>query len=389
MAAKVTFFPVDNGDMTLIRLADSDATCLLVDCRIRAAADDPDDSTHNVGKSLRDRLKIDSYGRPYVDAMLLSHPDEDHCLGLRKHFWLDSLSDYADDKKPAGEKRIVIRQIWSSPMVFRRASKNHTLCDDAKAFQKEVKRRIQENKDNGFIVADGDKILIMGEDKDGKTDDLSSILIKRGKTFSGINGKATGYLTSLLIGPFGKNDDEDTEEKLTKNDSSVILNLEIKSSEYGSATSKFLMGGDAGVAIWERVWNMYDVADLEYDLLLAPHHCSWRTLSYDSWSENGENAKVSSDARSALAQAKDGAFIVSSSKPIEDDENDPPCIRAKREYKTIVGSSGIFKCTGEEPTKAKPTPLEYEGTARGFKMAVVAAAAISMTSCTPPKVGCR
>ena len=132
MVAKITFFPVDNGDMTLLRLADSKATSLLIDCKIRSAADDSDDETRDVAKDLRNKLKTDNKGRPFVDAMLLSHPDEDHCLGLEKHFWLGSLSDYPDDNKPENEKRISFCQIWSSPMVFRRASKDHPLCSDAK-----------------------------------------------------------------------------------------------------------------------------------------------------------------------------------------------------------------------------------------------------------------
>ena len=74
MTAKITFFPVDNGDMTLLRLADSNATSLLIDCKIRSSADDPEDSTPDVAKALRDRLKSDSNNRPYVDAMLLSPP---------------------------------------------------------------------------------------------------------------------------------------------------------------------------------------------------------------------------------------------------------------------------------------------------------------------------
>lgn len=388
MTAKVTFFPVDNGDMTLIRLADPERTTLLVDCKIRACADDSEDEAPDVAKALRDRLKKDENGRPFVDAMLLSHPDEDHCLGLRKHFWLGPLSDYADDEKPQSEKRIVIRQIWSSPMVFRRGSKNHVLCDDAKAFKKEAKRRVEVNEGRDFTVGDGDKILIMGEDENGKTDKLTPILIKRGEKFSGVNGKASTYLTATLLAPFGKGDDA-MEEELTKNNSSVIVNLEIKSSEFGNYTSKVLLGGDAEVNIWERVWDEYEPSELEYDLLLAPHHCSWHTLSHDSWSMMGETAKVSPKARSALSQARPNAFIVSSSKPIMDDEIDPPCIRAKREYKSIIGQTGIFKCTGEEPRKAKPEPLEYETTSSGFKLAVVASAAFSMTSSTPPKVGCN
>jgi len=387
MVAKITFFPIDNGDMTLLRLADSDTTSLLIDCNIRSAADDSEDETRDVAKDLRSRLKTDSNGRPFVDAMLLSHPDEDHCLGLEKHFWLGPLSEYADDNKPKNEKRIVIRQLWSSPMVFRRASKNHSLCSDAKTFNKEAKRRIKVNKDNEFSVSDGDRILIMGEDENGKTDDLTPILIKSGEEFSGINGKASGFLTSLLLAPFSKQDEE-TEEKLSKNESSVIINFEIKNSAFSTNISKFLTGGDAGVEIWERISDEYLPADTEYDLLLAPHHCSWRSLSHDSWSEKGEDAVVSKKAKKALEQAKDGAIIISSSKPIADDDSDPPCIRAKREYRSILmGASGIFKCTGEEPSKNNPAPLEIETTGKGFKLAATISAAASVTSVTPPRAG--
>jgi len=387
MAAKTTFFPVDNGDMTLIRLADSNASSLLIDCKIRASADDPNDLTPDVGKALRDRLQTDANNRPFVDAMLLSHPDEDHCLGLKNNFWLGALSDYPDDNKPQDDKRIVICQIWSSAMVFRRASKNHLLCDDAKAFNKEAKRRIEVNKNNNFSVGEGDRILIMGEDEDGKTDDLTPILVKAGEEFTGVNQEASAYLSSLLIAPIGKQDEE-AESQLSKNDSSVIISFRIKSSEYGTGVSRFLGGGDAGVEIWERISDEYSTEDMEYDLLLAPHHCSWRTLSHDSWSENGENAQVSLKAKNALGQAKYGAIIVSSSKPVVDDENDPPCIRAKREYRSILGSSGIFKCTGEEPTKTKPAPLEFEASLRGgFKLLVAVSAAVSVASCSPPRAG--
>ncbi|MEI9605510.1 hypothetical protein V5053_25130 [Enterobacter hormaechei] len=45
MAAKVTFFQVGNGDMTLVRLADTQGTSILTDVHIRSAADDPKDDT--------------------------------------------------------------------------------------------------------------------------------------------------------------------------------------------------------------------------------------------------------------------------------------------------------------------------------------------------------
>ncbi|ABM18351.1 hypothetical protein [Marinobacter nauticus] len=386
MNSKITFFPVDNGDMTLLQLADDRQTCLLIDCRIRRSADDPSDTTPDVAYELRKRIKNDARGRPFVDAMLLSHPDEDHCLGLRAHFWLGPVEDYPDDDKGQSQKKIIIRELWSSPMVFRRASKKLTLCDDAKAFAKEARRRVQANRDCGFIVPDGDKILILGQDKSGKTDGLERILVRQGEVIRGINGIGSNLLESRLLAPF-REQEEDVEEELSKNDSSVVINFSIKESSSGLYSSRFLVGGDSGVCIWERLWREYTKDDLQYDLLLAPHHCSWRSLSHDSWSENGNDAEVSEDARSALAQANENAFIVSSSKPVIDDDNDPPCIRAKREYKSILGSDGIFKCTGEEPIRGKPQPLEFKAARSGFSKVIAAAATVSVASSAPPRAG--
>ncbi|CPH57105.1 Uncharacterised protein [Burkholderia pseudomallei] len=368
MAATLTFFPVGTGDMTLVQLAD-DST-LLIDLHIRAVADDEDDDTPDVAKDLRSRLKRDKKGRPYVDAALLSHPDKDHCTGLEKHFHLGPLSDYADDDKPDAEKRIVIREMWSSALVFRRANKKagFTLCPDAKAWATEARRRIAVNREKKFIgVGEGDRILVMGEDENGKTDDLGSILIKVDEFFSRINGQTTEFFNAQLLGPLPKGDDAE-EETLSKNDSSVVLNLQIAASRTVLDGCKFLTGGDAEVAIWERMWAKHKKtpATFEYDVLQTPHHCSWHTLSYDSWSDKRTDGVVSADAKSALSQARDGAFIVASSDPIKDDDNDPPCIGAKWEYEKIVKRvSGSFLCTGEHPDEKSPKSLVLTITADG------------------------
>src|SRR4029077_788886 len=125
MSTTISFFSVDNGDMTLIKLGDAAETTVLIDCNIREAADDQEDDTLDVAADLRKRLKRDKKGRPYVDAFLLSHPDQDHCRGLERHFYLGAPGDYPDDKKADSEKRILIREFWSSPIIFRRASKEH------------------------------------------------------------------------------------------------------------------------------------------------------------------------------------------------------------------------------------------------------------------------
>lgn len=389
MPTTITFFPVGNGDMTLIKFGDLDATTLLIDINIRQDADDPEKDMRDVAKDLRERLKKDENGRPYVDAFLLSHPDQDHCRGLTRHFYLGSLDQYPDDKKDDKDKKIVIREMWSSPIVFRRASKTHTLSDDAKAFNMEARRRVQLNRDRNFAVGNGDRIQIMGEDIDGKTDDLTSIVRKVDTRFSTINGKSSAFFSAFLLAPLDAQDDD--EECLVKNQSSVILNITLAADTQTPDGAKFLTGGDAEVFIWNRQWQRHKAeADvLEYDIMQAPHHCSWRSLSEDSWSTLRERARLDADARSALSQTRDGAVIVTSSKPIKDDDSDPPCIRAKREYVAIVDEvNGEFYCTGEYPSEKSVEPLVFTVTAQGVqppskKEAGSKAAAVITSARTP------
>jgi hypothetical protein len=205
----------------------------------------------------------------------------------------------------------------------------------------------------------GDRILVLGKDVEGKTDGLGPMLVQIDETITRICGVPDGTFSALLLGPLPPSDDEEEEDTLAKNRSSVILRTKI-GADGNSDACRYLSGGDAEVAIWERQWGRHknNTDNLTYDILLAPHHCSWHTLSYDSWSDLKEKAKVSKDARRALSQTRTEATIVASSKPIEDDDDDPPCIRAKREYKDIVQDvDGEFMCVMEQDTD---DPLLFE-----------------------------
>lgn len=369
MTAALTFFPVENGDMTLVTF--DNGQTLLIDINVRQAADDDEDDTPDVMADLRSRLGRDSLGRLYVDGFLLSHPDMDHIRGLETHFHLGPPDEWS--KK---DNKILIREMWSSPIVFRRAGRDHVLGSDAKAWAQEARRRVALFRKIGAAVGEGDRIQIMGEDENGKTDDILAIVVKTDNLVTSLNGSVSGAFTARLLAPLPTGKDEKVEEVLAKNRSSVILRLSIRG---GGILDKcrFLTGGDAGVAIWERIWDAHGKTHLDwltYDILQTPHHCSWRSLSYDSYSELGEKAKVNESARSALGQTRKGAVIVASSKVIDANDADPPSDRAKREYISILGDKDRFICVADI-WNAEQRALEYEIRADGIIKKVKNAAA--------------
>lgn len=349
--AKIEFFPVGNGDMTLITTATG--RHILIDLNIRAAADGPGDPVPEVGSALRKRLRKLAPGRPYVDALLVSHPDEDHCAGLEKHFYLGPPNRLAT----ARPGQIFIRELWSSPMMLRHNSSRWPLSADADAFGHEARRRVRRFRDWGGAVGHGNRILLLGEDDDGETDDLGSIVKPIDQSFSTIGGENDRSLSVLVLGPL-PGASKEADPGLAKNNSSTVLLLSLFApGRPRTMPCQFLTGGDAGVEIWERFWNKHwrRSDSLAYDVLLVPHHCSWHSLSHESWSGSGGRAKPSRDAVTALSRTKEGATIIASSDPIKSSDSDPPCIGAKRIYDAIANrAGGKFLCVGEEPTERRP-----------------------------------
>ncbi|WP_299507198.1 metallohydrolase [uncultured Roseobacter sp.] len=373
MTVETYHFKVANGDMSLMKT--NSGRFILIDINIGTSADDENEDAPNVGAQLRDALDRDSDGRLFVDAFMLTHPDMDHCSGLENHFHLGKIEDWS-----AEDDKIVIREMWSSPIVFKRASSANKLCADAKAWATEARRRVEMFRQDE-VIGDGSRILILSEDANGKTDDLADILIKTGETISVICGETDDSFEAILLAPLPITDDEDEEELLSKNNSSVITQFTLAIDGTENA-AQYLFGGDAEVAIWEKIWAEYSETPkvLAYDVLIAPHHCSWRSLSHDSWSKKGKGAVVSDDARSALSQANVGAIILASSKSVVDDDNDPPCIRAKDEYEDILSAADIngeFRCLQDENGDK---PVQMEITKDGPKVVALKVAAVISSS---------
>ncbi|YAA65632.1 hypothetical protein ACH5Y9_07110 [Methylomonas sp. BW4-1] len=232
----------------------------------------------------------------------------------------------------------------------------------------------------------GDRIRIIGKDENGKTDGLEAILTEVDKTFTKINERETQMIEVYVLGPLQAKDVED-EDRLSKNHSSVILQFKIAARPYGSKTNLFLCGGDAEVAIWRELWRKHQNAPhcLSYDILLTPHHCSWHTLSEDSWSRS-KNPKVDEEAKSALSQAEPHATLVASSNVIKDDDIDPPCWGAKKQYENIASNvDGEFVCTGTKDQEVIEIALTPEGPQKSPKRASNITLGAGIISSAKPK----
>ncbi len=382
MTAKVTFFRVDNGDMTLVET--NGGHRILVDTNIRDDADDPDGKHPDVAAQLRKRLKRDNQGRYYVDAFVLSHPDQDHCNGLCDHFHLGPPADF-----PKNSDKILIREMWSSERVISRAErlKDRPLCNDAKAFVKEYRRRIDLAR-AGKSVGTGDRALRIGDLDQTDSASLRAVSFGVDDVIKTVNGEEDSWLECRVRGPLQKGANEAEEDLIAKNRSSVILQIALAAGHNTEAVV-FLTGGDAEVEIWKRLWQRHKATPtkLEYDILQTPHHCSWHSLSADSIGDLGDKAKVDPDARSALGQARKGAFIVASSKPIKDDDDDPPSHRAKKEYEGLAESAGgAFLCVTEHNGEKSEEPVEFEVATSGAVL-VKGTAAIAGLLTSPGAVG--
>lgn len=342
--------------MTLLKIASNNTFfTVLVDMNIRVSASSDEDRCDALSE-LHNRLEKDGNNRPYVDVLLVTHPDDDHIHGFQKHFHQGDPHSYTESKK-GDKQKIIAQEIWSSPLIFRRKSKNHKLSEDASTFDTEARRRVKLYRETKTIGTAGNRIRIIGDDENNANDDIPEIVYLTDSVITKLNEVSIKEMAVTVLGPLPDTEFDDSTDH-DKNRSSVIMRWAIASHGMTVPTNHLLLGGDAGVKVWEKLWERYanDTEILEYDLLIAPHHCSWHTLSHDSFS-NSKNPKVSPNAKRALSQAKQGGVIISSSNEIKDDDTDPPNHKAMKEYEGIASSvCGSFECLEDNKPNKKKAP---------------------------------
>ncbi len=318
------FWPVGCGDATTVVIAEG--SILQIDINDMVSAEDPDNERMEVVDELVKSLPKRN-DRPYLACFALTHPDLDHIRGFA-----DLL------------KRVHIGEIWFTPRVFWEYTKD--LSDDAQAFKKEAKRRVKVTIDaKGAEIKSGDRVRIIGYDELLKKDDYIGfpphLLTTPGHSVTTLDGKALALsFEAFFHAPF--KDDSAGE----RNETSLAMRVELRNGE-AKASGLFL--GDLShptlMRIFEETHKHDNESNIEWDVLLAPHHCSKKVMYQD---QDGREILQQDILDEFTNSQRDGGWIVASSPPFPQHNNpgdNPPHLKARARYEEIA--FGGFKCTGE------------------------------------------
>lgn len=339
--AGFTFWPIGTGDSSTVKV--DEETYFQIDIRHMGKAENENDPAYPIIDYLEEILPKKS-GKPYLSTFALTHPDEDHCQGFKELL-----------------KRVTIGELWLSPRTFREYKKD--LCDDAQAFQKEATRRVKETIKAGGDPGAGNRIRIIGFDYllkeqtyKGFPSDFFSI---PGHAITLLDGKNyEGEFCAFIHAPFLDDSYGD------RNDCSLAFQVTLTN---GECAGKALYLGDLTYPILKRIFTVSDAENLEWNILLTPHHCS-KSAMY--WKDEGkEEESLKSDVLTLMQKhALDTGYIIASSMPIpvtNKPGDNPPHVKAKREYLKIVPDE--FLCTHEHPNEANPVPIVFAVKKTGFE----------------------
>lgn len=326
------FWPVGCGDTTTIVVSESEV--MQIDLNDKVMAEDDDNEHIPLVDELVAKLPQRN-GKPYLSCFVLTHPDQDHCRGFA-----DLL------------KRVVIGELWHSPHIFREYEDEEVLCDDAEAFRKEAHRRSTKTIQAGGDPGAGHRVRVIGYSSLFQPGEKYHSLPEQFRTRPGsaivmLDGvDASDRFHSFIHGPFKEGEAD------ARNETSVTMRVTVGSAAhpmYG------LFLGDVSYPTLMQTFEQTHAHDndamLNWNVLLAPHHCSKKVMYEDD--------VLQQDAMDELNKPQlDVGYIIASSPefPASNSPGDnPPHVKARNRYEEIVNTD--FFCTGEYSTPDNLRPI--------------------------------
>jgi hypothetical protein len=355
MNSFITFYPVGNGDTILLKF--DDKTTIQLDCKIRKSSQSDKNKDVDVKKELLKDLEKRN-GNSIVDVFVLTHADEDHCLGFENNYYIGDPDKYSQQNKDNEE--IIVGELWVTSMIF-----TYSHCADALAIRREViRRKALYDTDSELRFKEGNRLFIIGYNGLQKLDKIPHYYPSN--KITRFNNKVQTKIEAFLHAPF-KDDLITAKAEKDRNSASIVLQFrffeDINKTKFNA---RIVLGGDSDHYIWEKIIEISESNNnedaLHWNLFLSPHHCSW-TYFNDTPQENNSVAKDYS--LNFIDYKLSNAKIIASSKEIIDNTDNPPHFRAKKEYVDKVGANNLI-CLATYPSKDEPLPLQFEITKEGL-----------------------
>lgn len=353
---KLTFHNLGNADCTRIDLANGRK--VLVDYANMRCADDPADKRVDLPQALRHDLRLAR--RNDYDVVVFTHLDNDHICGATDFF------HFEHDAALQSNGRVQMQEMWVPAAVLL----EDDLDGDALTIHKEAWYRIRAGR--GIRVFSSPGLLTAALARRGiNAAHVQPLLVNAGETVPGFSLEADG-VEFFAHSPFATRTDRN--ELVNRNADSIAFQATFLD---GGRTTRALFFADithdviadiVGVTEFHgrRDSTRYD--RLRWNVVKVAHHSSYTAVGPDK----GDTKTVPNPNVERLLEGADpygipyggaehsGALIVSTSKPIptNDDDPQPPHRQAAAYYRDAAGThSGAFKVTMEHPSASRPQPL--------------------------------
>jgi hypothetical protein len=339
------------GDSVLLE-AHSKVVLTDIHYRKTRAQDDADGDVPDFAPDIRKACS-----NHHLDVFVSTHPDKDHVLGFCEVFHCGDPSLWDSDPDD-GDPKIIVDEIWCTPYGV---APNYT-TDQSKPLMDEIARR---ERLQGTAAGDraGNRLKVM----DTGSHSTGSI--------------ADGFDWRLLAPSPSEAEVDEAPEGCPPNSSnktSLVIQWSIKRL-WG--TNRILLCGDATVEVLERLErevHRKNPDHLEWHILVAPHHCSRRSIGRVTIGgcRDGE-FEESAEAMTTLSEQLGNGYVVASSRRVVRGGETPPSYHAKLRYLRILAREGVvddavcarFKCTGGNAEKDKPANVVFNLSASGPTLA--------------------
>lgn len=346
---QIVFYPVGNGDTSQIILENEKR--ILFDFRHLKKTEAGDGPEINLKSHLKEELKAAK--KKSFDIVAFTHSDKDHIENSTEFFELLHADKYQ------GEGRINIDELWVPAAMILETAANDQQSTEFVIWRQEARHRLKEGK--GIrVFSKPEKLKDWLKENNLTLESRRHLITDAGQIVPGLTLENDG-VEFFCHSPFIKHVDEGED---LRNEAALVFNVRLK---VGSKTFDYLAVGDSH---WEVLEDIVQITKdhgnedrICWDLYNIPHHCSYLALS-DNKGENQTTPKPK--IKELLLSGKEGAYLVSSSQPMEDtqsgrDQEQPPHIQAKKCYqkhlKEIDGAKIVT--TMEEPNSKKPEPLVF------------------------------